>query len=183
MIDNESKPNTAQPREGAPYLSADQFAAEMEKIALSCMSYGPEGYKFTPSEELARFYFTYISREPADAPSPAKVAQEGEQSAAARDVLAERRRQLEREGWTPEHDDKYQKKELRTAALCYMRAEDITTPGVLPGAWPWPANWWKPTTDRCNLVKAGALILAEIERVDRAAVRATSTDGEKGGAS
>jgi hypothetical protein len=103
---------------------------------------------------------------------------------AVRDVLAERRRQVEAEGWTPEHDDKYKGAELRLAALCYMRAETITTPGVLPGAWPWAANWWKPSTDRRNLVKAGALILAEIERIDHASLRTTSTQptGEKGGA-
>jgi hypothetical protein len=101
-----------------------------------------------------------------------------ESAPAVRDVLAERQRQVSVEGWTPEHDDKYQKKELRSAALCYMRAEDITKPGVAPGAWPWPANWWKPTTDRHNLVKAGALILAEIDRIDRAAPRTTSTPSD-----
>jgi hypothetical protein len=30
-------------------------------------------------------------------------------------------------------------------------------------------EWWKPTNRRRDLVKAGALILAEIERLDRAA--------------
>jgi hypothetical protein len=40
----------------------------------------------------------------------------------------------------------------------------------------WPASWdfvhYKPTTARRDLVKAGALILAEIERLDRAEVKA-----------
>jgi len=35
--------------------------------------------------------------------------------------------------------------------------------------WTWERAWWKPTTRRRDLVKAGALILAEIERLDRAA--------------
>jgi hypothetical protein len=43
-----------------------------------------------------------------------------------------------------------------------------------PTDWPWPESWWKPTGDRRNLVKAGALILAEIERIDRAAQQGAS---------
>lgn len=35
--------------------------------------------------------------------------------------------------------------------------------------WPWDESWWKPTTPRRDLVKAAALILAEIERLDRMA--------------
>lgn len=97
-------------------------------------------------------------------------------SQAARDVLAERRRQVEAEGWTPAKDDRYAREELRSAALCYMRWKDITKPGVVPGAWPWSEQWWKPTADRRNLVKAGALIVAEIERLDRAAQPKDTTD-------
>src|SRR5690606_333611 len=37
---------------------------------------------------------------------------------AARDVLAERRRQIEAEGWTPGHDDKHAEG-LACAAACY----------------------------------------------------------------
>jgi hypothetical protein len=38
-----------------------------------------------------------------------------------------------------------------------------------PAMWPWDALYWKPREPRCDLVKAAALILAEIERLDRAA--------------
>lgn len=91
---------------------------------------------------------------------------------AARDVLAERRRQIEVEGWTPEHDDEHNHGELALAASCY--AEQGPEPyGVdypaIPVRWPWDADWWRPRDYRRNLVKAGALILAEIERLDRAA--------------
>jgi hypothetical protein len=41
-------------------------------------------------------------------------------------------------------------------------------PGV-PKMWPWARQWWKPTGARRDLVKAAALLLAEIERIDRAA--------------
>lgn len=89
-------------------------------------------------------------------------------TAAARDVLAERQRQVAVEGWTPEHDDQYQNDELSLAAACYAIASDTALQTSSPNMWPWPEDWWKPTTERRNLVKAGALILAEIERLDRA---------------
>ncbi|WP_240049387.1 hypothetical protein [Burkholderia thailandensis] len=90
----------------------------------------------------------------------------------ARDVLAERRRQIEREGWTPARDDQYRDHELSCAAGCYAMYTLAYPAGDPPPAWPWAADWWKPTTHRRNLVKAGALILAEIERIDRDAARA-----------
>lgn len=96
--------------------------------------------------------------------------QEAEVSAAARDVLAERARQVSQEGWTPEHDDQHEIGELADAAACYAgNAGGYVWEGGWPGeVWPWKECWWKPTTPRRDLVKAGALILAEIERLDRA---------------
>ncbi|WP_152359478.1 hypothetical protein [Pseudomonas aeruginosa] len=40
-----------------------------------------------------------------------------------------------------------------------------------PAIWPFSAKWWKPRDARANYMRAGALILAEIERLDRAAER------------
>ncbi|MNY70647.1 hypothetical protein D3C86_2088230 [compost metagenome] len=46
--------------------------------------------------------------------------------------------------------------------------------------WPWSEDWWKPSPEpRRNLVKAGALILADIERLDRAANAAQQSKGDK----
>ena len=89
---------------------------------------------------------------------------------AAYDVLAERRRQVEADGWTPEHDDQHEVGELATAAACYAgNAGGYVWAGGRPGeVWPWAREWWKPSTPRRDLVKAAALILAEIERLDRA---------------
>lgn len=89
------------------------------------------------------------------------------QSSAARDVLAERRRQIEVEGRTPRFDDERDGGELACAAACY--AFNAAYPGsrLLRSFWPWSDSWWKPGTPRRELVKAGALILAEIERLDR----------------
>lgn len=95
-------------------------------------------------------------------------------------VLAERKRQVEAEGWTAEHDDQCGSLELAEAAACYALAPpwlDIWDDEkqamkkwqpTCPPAWPWALSWWKPRSRRENLVRAGALILAEIERIDRA---------------
>lgn len=91
---------------------------------------------------------------------------EAPQTAAARDVLAERLRQVEVEGWTPARDDEYVDGQLASAAVAYAQAY---TPYLVPSSWPWAVEWFKPADDRRNLVKAGALIVAEIERLDRAA--------------
>ncbi|WP_447724667.1 hypothetical protein [Sphingomonas koreensis] len=92
------------------------------------------------------------------------------------DVAAERRRQVTAEGWTPEHDDEHDDGELLAAALCYGQSalgEASNPPFNLdnpPGLWPWDVAWWKPVNARRDLVRAAALIVAEIERIDRAAL-------------
>lgn len=90
---------------------------------------------------------------------------------AARDVLAERRRQVEVEHYRLEDDDEWEGGELAIAGACYAaNAGNHVWVGGWPGeVWPWSREWWKPTTPRRDLVKAAALILAEIERLDRAA--------------
>lgn len=81
-------------------------------------------------------------------------------------IAAERRRQVEKEGWTPEHDDTHTDGELAGAAACYAMWGDQKRP---PSRWPWDPGWWKPGSDPLRrLVKAGALIAAEIERLQRA---------------
>ena len=90
---------------------------------------------------------------------------------AAADVLAERRRQIFTEGWTPEHDDEHDCGELADAAACYAaNAGSAVWASDVPDFWPWSPEWWKPRNRRDrrdDLVRAGALILAEIERLDR----------------
>lgn len=98
-----------------------------------------------------------------------------EMSKAARDVLAERERQKTVEGWTAEHDDAHNLGEMADAAACYAIRSSRTTDdqaacagrSIINRLWPWEMTWWKPTIRRSDLVKAGALILAEIERLDR----------------
>jgi hypothetical protein len=82
------------------------------------------------------------------------------------DVIAERQRQQSVEGWMPEHDDEHCNGELAMAAVCYAMFANNQGFSV-PGLWPWAREWWKQSGQRRDLVKAGALILAEIERIDR----------------
>jgi len=97
---------------------------------------------------------------------------------AAADVLAERQRQRNAEGWTEQHDDDHRQGELAAAAACYAAPFRVFRPVERMGrdhevfhsydaGWPWDGEWWKPKDRRRDLVRAGALILAEIERIDR----------------
>lgn len=86
-------------------------------------------------------------------------------------IAAERRRQIEVEGWSPDNDDAHPIGELALAGAGYAmvptrrsRAEDLSVPSTV---WPWSINWWKPVDNRRDLVKAGALIVAELEKHDR----------------
>ena len=99
------------------------------------------------------------------------------------DVLAERTRQVMVKRWTPSHDDTHDAGELAAAGSCYaLSAAVILNPytqgdgveeSTPPYAWPWRAEDWKinRADPRRALVKAAALLIAEIERVDRQASR------------
>lgn len=74
-------------------------------------------------------------------------------------IADERARQIRTEGWTAEHDDEHTHGELAQAAVAYAGASTH---------WPWSPEAWKPTGDRVrDLVKAGALIAAELDRLLR----------------
>lgn len=108
-------------------------------------------------------------------------------------IAIERQRQINEEGWTPNHDKYLIDHELAFAAICYAdpnkrlikrREGDDGTghrstylengpegPGeyivMPPTLWPWALSQWKPTPDDRirELTKAGALIAAEIDRL------------------
>lgn len=83
-------------------------------------------------------------------------------------VLMERARQVTNEGHTAEKDDSYTGSELVKAAGCYLIYSDAyPNKGQPPELWPWAKAAWKPTNYRHDLVRAGALILAELDRLDR----------------
>lgn len=89
-------------------------------------------------------------------------------------IAEERQRQINTEGWTPEHDAKHIEGELANAAAYYAMTEDMIS--FMDGSWgndmhlhiwPFDLSWLKTTPDDRikQLVKAGALIAAEIDRL------------------
>jgi hypothetical protein len=94
------------------------------------------------------------------------------------EIATERRRQIDVEGWTPHHDDEHGNGQLARAAAAYalntaaMTYRNSGSQQAIKeeamAQWPWAAEWWKPTTPRWDLIKAAALLVAEIERLDRA---------------
>jgi hypothetical protein len=83
------------------------------------------------------------------------------------EIAAERMRQIESEGWSAEHDDEHRGGELALAGAAYAtHAAAFRDAEAL--VWPWGRKWWKPKNPRRDLVRAAALIVAEIERLDRA---------------
>lgn len=150
-------------------LISEAVAAETRRcagIARHAMLVPPDGGSPTP-EEVAiceRIEKAILSGQEGD----------GWLSKALDDIAAERARQISAEGWTPEHDDEHRRGEMANAAAAYARRAGalIVDPDLTPYPfrqpwWPWDAQWWKPKDPRRNLVRAAALIVAEIERLDR----------------
>lgn len=84
------------------------------------------------------------------------------------EIAAERQRQIEKEGWTPDHDKAHDRGELLAAARSYYNeatgGNEYTKTGK-PKTWPWEDVWWKPKTPRQDLIRAGALCMAETDRL------------------
>jgi hypothetical protein len=120
-------------------------------------------------------------------------------------IAAERTRQLAVEGWDAAHDDGHRNGEIACAAIAYafpMHAlafagsngkdmQTVVSVGPLT-FWPWAAVDFKPANPDGevrtkeqriegqirNLVKAGALIAAEIDRLQRLATTQPPPPGE-----
>ncbi len=140
-------------------VSRQQGALSDERLEVILQGLEDQGFdtlRRADKEDLQAFADLFAS-------SPRAEAQ------AVHDVLAERRRQVEVEGWTPEHDDEHSESEMSLAAACYAMAAGGYAKGQTPPIWPWALEGWKPSYGRRDLIKAGALILAEIERIDRLA--------------
>jgi len=91
-------------------------------------------------------------------------------------IAEERARQIADEGFAEEHDLQYENGELVNAAICYARlaahlAEypNYSPPEYfVPRLWPWAKEWWKASNDPMrNLAKAGALVAAEMDRMNK----------------
>ncbi|WP_426229323.1 hypothetical protein [Pararhizobium sp. DWP3-4] len=143
--------------------------------------------RYRPRDEFGDPVKHTICDEAADQIERLRTPPPQDLSRGSQDVLAERRRQVEVEDFRIDEDDHYTSGEMVWAATCYLQNAAVAAKmqglGLLtasqcdergkslpkPEAWPWDAEWWKPAGQRRDLVKAAALILAEIERLDRAA--------------
>ena len=104
------------------------------------------------------------------------------------DIAAERKRQIAVEGYDADHDDEHDAGEIAMAAACYaapaliFTKDERATATIYGDPWPWDQAYDKrpfvgnmlrdpaKTSDKVRrdlLVKAGALIVAEIDRLDR----------------
>jgi hypothetical protein len=119
-------------------------------------------------------------------------------------IAAERQRQIEVEGYEPEHDTAHADESLALAACSYaipwpwrrFKQARVVKDGIsqwvpVPTTWPWATWHWKPfalpegtpAEDHeqqfregriRELVKAGALVAAEIDRLQSSQSKVTS---------
>ena len=87
-------------------------------------------------------------------------------------IAEERQRQMTAEGWTAEHDDDHRHYELAKAGATYALYAGMGPwlQEIAPLTWPWEREWFKLSRDRDRIrdfVRAGALIAAEIDRLQR----------------
>lgn len=110
-------------------------------------------------------------------------------------ITAERDRQTSSEGWSADHDNQHDNAEMLSAAVIYLwHGTEKAAPmpshvyhpdsdpdmSAVPLGWPWAAKWWKPRDRLRNLVRAGALCLAEHDRCVRAGLRTAPADHKLG---
>jgi len=104
------------------------------------------------------------------------------------DILDERERQKSQEGYKNEHDDLYEQNELSRAAGSYANYAancsslheshpSLYQRQVAPDNWPFDKVYWKPKSPRQDLVRAAALLIAEIERIDRKFINGGNQNG------
>lgn len=99
-------------------------------------------------------------------------------------IAEERQRQIEVEGYDVQHDSYHSPRQLIQAADTYLNSADLTLHSKefnnsdkwhqtnlpfyrneIKRNWPWEEESFKPTTDIRDLIKAGALIAAAIDRL------------------
>jgi hypothetical protein len=99
-------------------------------------------------------------------------------------IADERKRQIENEGYDATHDSQYKNSVLGNAGICYAvmaggspeirnAVREQASAGHAPKGWPWGLEFWRPSAGDSDaerikeLVKAGALLAAEIDRLNR----------------
>ena len=97
------------------------------------------------------------------------------------ELRTERDRQVAEEGYSLKHDEAHGVWELAAAAAAY--AWNVAGglayrrfPILGANLWPWHHAAWKPKDEHRDLVRAGALIVAALERLHRDAIIASDVE-------
>lgn len=89
-------------------------------------------------------------------------------------ITEERQRQIQEKGFTAEHDMAHTSGDLARAAISYTAYAlgDVHHSSGVPHSWPWSMGDWRPEGSQLsNLVKAGAFLAAEIDRLQADLIR------------
>jgi hypothetical protein len=93
-------------------------------------------------------------------------------------IKAERKGQMSEHGYYAENDNNWANGELSRAANCFLQAAEVQriepeltkeeVKSKVAGFWPWDEQTLKVNKSRTkNLIKAGAMIAAELDRLFR----------------
>ena len=81
-------------------------------------------------------------------------------------IAVERERQVKDEGYNAEHDQAHAPMTLAKAAVSYILCNDEKKRKIAKNTyWPWEDKYYKPSDMKRNLVRAGALVAAAIDRL------------------
>ena len=154
--------------------SPDREVADVARMILNAVEMLPDATEGDFNREFADEMLALIAKQLSNEVTPKKPIL----SRAIADIIAERQRQKEKKGYTESRDDNYLPGVLNLAGAAYA-----VHASLLPDAkrraerlWPWrdAGKYLNASSKdpRSSLVKAAALITAEIERIDRAQLRA-----------
>jgi len=89
------------------------------------------------------------------------------------EIAAKRQHQISK-GYDAAHDDQHAGGEIALGAAAYAMSAakhpgpgKTQTPVWVPPVWPWDREQFSPREPRDDLIDAAAMIVAEIERLDR----------------
>jgi len=90
-------------------------------------------------------------------------------SSIAKEIVQERRRQIEDEGYNAAHDSLHEPDVIATGAAFYALPEETTEWVKIKGVDLWPFDGQPKRKDRRrDLIRAASMIVAEIEQIDQA---------------
>lgn len=177
-------------REAGADAERDALQARIEQAAKDFKAWAAEEESRIPladsAQEAEEHRFVVLTLERCAEHLRSQSSSEVGEKTGAELIAAERERQVSEEGYTAEHDDNYGDDEgaysgLVRAAICYAAAAPFQDQPKPPPGWPWHEEWWKPSQDESrNLTRAGALLAAEIDRLQRAAAPSTPNTGGTG---